>query len=185
MNTEYRKGEDGKYHVYLDDERVWPGFSFTGEMLKARNDGRKTETRRFHKRAKFEAGQLVYVKERLYESTKNCAFYGFDGLPARDFDGELISWRWQHDILPARFMPGKAVRRFDRITEVRDERLQEITYEDILCEGWSVQTSEPITNSTAGEDAFAWFINLWNSINPKHPWDSNPWVFVYKFEVIK
>ena len=169
MNIEYRRGEDGKYHVYVDDARAWPGFSFTDEMLAARDDGRKTETRRLHKRAKFEVGQIVYVKERLYESTKDCAFYGFDGLPARDFDGELISWRWQRANLQAMFMPAIAARRFDRIIEVREERLQAITVKDVRNEGVPV-----------GQ-----FINLWNSINPKYQWDSNPRVFVYRFEVIK
>ena len=26
------------------------------------------------------------------------------------------------------------------------------------------------------------FFSLWNSINPKYPWKSNPWVFAYTFE---
>ena len=69
-------------------------------------------------------------------------------------------------------------------------RLQEITYDDILLEGWDVKTSKPFTDRTAGEDAKEWFIRLWDSIYDKgmpikdHPyrWQLNPWVRPIRFK---
>ena len=46
MNIKYRIGEDGKGHVFYNGERVKPGFSFTGAMRTAHDDGSKTKTRR-------------------------------------------------------------------------------------------------------------------------------------------
>ncbi len=188
MKIEHRIGEDGKYHVYLDDERAWPGFSFTGEMLAARDDGRKTETRRLHKRAKFEVGQLVYVKEKIYAGDGDGnAYYKLDNEPVYiPYNGKIkmrMLWRWKRDRLPGIFMPAEAARRFDRIAEVREERLQEITEADIVREGIDAYIQHALGG--AGVNKREAFKHLWNSINPKHPWDSNPWVFAYRFEVIK
>jgi len=90
--------------------------------------------------------------------------------------------RWNSPI----FMPRRASRITLEVTGVRTERVQDITYDDILAEGWNSRTSEPITDGTAGEDARAWYIALWDSINGKrYPWASNPWVWVVEFRRIQ
>ncbi len=68
-----------------------------------------------------------------------------------------------------------------RILTARPERLQEITPDDCIAEGipfggWP--DPEP-------SDALGNFVDTWDSINGKtHPWDSNPWVWVYGFEIV-
>jgi len=62
------------------------------------------------------------------------------------------------------------------ITALRCERLQEITTEDIMAEG---------LESTIPYQGFVHrFKRLWNSLNPKYQWESNPFVWVIEFKVV-
>lgn len=87
-------------------------------------------------------------------------------------------------------MPRWASRITLEITNVRVERLQEITQEDAFEEGmsqnlasslgFSVSESEEIFNFTQCRRTF---MHLWDSINAKkYPWSSNPWVWVIEFK---
>lgn len=62
-----------------------------------------------------------------------------------------------------------------RITDIRAERLQEISYDDCLAEG--ISPSDP--------NAKAAYADLIDHISGKGTWASNPYVFVYEFELIK
>ena len=97
----------------------------------------------------------------------------------------------------ANFMPHRI-----RITDIRVERLQDITDEDCMKEGieeegfrgeyrWGFYTGFFTTNRGQGcksvwfnspQKAFA---DLINRISCRDTWQRNPWVFVYKFELIK
>lgn len=87
-------------------------------------------------------------------------------------------------------MPRWASRITLEITNVRVERLQEITRKDALAEG--VQYTPNICGGAylpcegdgfadSAQDAFAF---LWDKINAKrgYPWESNPWVWVIEFK---
>lgn len=66
------------------------------------------------------------------------------------------------------------------ITGVRVERLNEISNEDAFNEGWG---PEPIAQRIEAYLARDWFIKLWDQINgKKHPWESNPFVWVLEFK---
>lgn len=83
----------------------------------------------------------------------------------------------------------EAARIFLKVTNVRVERLQDISEEDAIAEG--IEPGEIGFKSYNPKNIFEvdalWsFRNLWDSINgKKHPWDSNPWVWVYEFERIE
>lgn len=108
--------------------------------------------------------------------------------------------RYRH----ARFMPRWASRITLEITDVRVRRLQDISGEDAIAEGVepNKMTAEDIADIQISDSAphikelarllgpgqfgtkFAYQM-LWDSINgKKHPWSSNPWVWVLGFKKV-
>ena len=159
---------------------------------------RKSKTRRIPSNRLPNVGDIVWAQEGLEKgalySSRGFTFTKYPHYSAiREcnlepvvIDGERTPWRWKRGTLPSIFMPKDCARIWLRVTDKRLEPLQAITYEDILAEGWNPQTSEPITEETAGEDARAWFIALWNSLNAKrgYAWEDNPEVAVIGFEIL-
>lgn len=86
----------------------------------------------------------------------------------------LIPGKWR----PSIFMPRWASRITLEITEVRIERLQEISMQEAIAEGVSTMKGNP--------EPRILFQLLWDEINAKRgfPWESNPWVWVIKFKKI-
>jgi hypothetical protein len=82
-------------------------------------------------------------------------------------------------------MPRWASRIQLEVTDVRVERVQDISEEDARAEGCEGFTDPNLPGSAIGscEDEFK---DLWNSINEKRGfgWDVNPWVWVVEFRVI-
>lgn len=99
---------------------------------------------------------------------------------------EINRWR------PSIHMPKEAARIWLQVTEVRVERLQVITGEDILSEGVGEKhRSGEKSMTTAGIDYRRWeadqkskFQKLWESINGADSWNANPWVWVVSFNVL-
>jgi len=85
---------------------------------------------------------------------------------------EVGSWR------PSIHMPRWASRITLEITEIRVERLQEITEEDAKAEGCVKQIKDGLIFDSAIHE-YSW---LWDSLNAKYPWESNPWVWVISFK---
>lgn len=117
-------------------------------------------------------------------------------------DGRFADQRWR----PSIHMPKWSCRLVLEVTEVREERLQEISEEDAEAEG--VREFRDLLLSPRGADAWAKyavraaeaqgrprprtadsvgaFAYLWDRINgKKSPWSANPWVFVYTFKIAK
>jgi len=96
----------------------------------------------------------------------------------------LIDWRWKVNTLSSMFMPKEAARTFFEITEVRVERLHDISCADAIAEGIRAESNyESIDCDTPSPiDGFE---RLWDSINKKKcPWSSNPWVWVYGYKKV-
>jgi hypothetical protein len=90
-----------------------------------------------------------------------------------DFGKGVLSDSWNGHWKPSIHMPRTACRITLEVTNVRVERVQEITRSDAIAEGINPDVSNPIVN----------FELLWNGINEKrgYGWDVNPWVWVVEF----
>jgi hypothetical protein len=86
-------------------------------------------------------------------------------------EGSVKVSRWRSPI----FMPRAAARLKIVLTEVRVQRLQDISEDDAIAEGMAI------------DDAVHDYSRLWDSINAKrgYPWESNPFVFVLGFKKVE
>lgn len=149
-------------------------------------------------------GDILYVREtwqcwraHRYEATADIRFRAggddvrlqfangnTDSINRLDYDTFVHKWfshngEWK----PSLFMPKEAARIWLKVTDVRVERLQEITSEQIGREGVEVEYPHVLN----GEEKRYAFSTLWNSTIKKsdfgqHGWDANPWVWVIEFE---
>jgi hypothetical protein len=90
----------------------------------------------------------------------------------------------------ARFMPRWASRDLLEVTEVRAQRVQEISEEDAEAEGVSELDGEldevaicAMAKRIGGcaTDARVWYAVLWNQIKGPGSWESNSWVWCVSF----
>lgn len=99
------------------------------------------------------------------------------------YDAFVHKWaddRWH----PSIHMPREAARIFLRVTDVRVERLQDITEKDMQQEG---VITRPLLNDFEKFISQKSFALLWDStIKPAdralYDWEANPWVWVIEFE---
>lgn len=136
-----------------------------------------------HRRSPFgEPGDRLWVREAWC----NLALEGHAPVYAYRADGELtlppgVQWK------PSIHMPRAASRLTLEVKSVRIERLQDITEQDALSEGVEANPyymADGTVDDMMSIPARANFASLWDSIDgKKHPWTSNPWVWVVSFEV--
>lgn len=101
-------------------------------------------------------------------------------------DGDLRPSGWRGKWRPSMHMPKEAARIWLKVTDVRVERLQEITIDGIRNEG----ISSMAVHAGDMEIALKEWELLWNSTIKKsdldrYGWDANPWVWVIEFERCK
>ena len=183
---------------------------FNTEMVRAILDGRKRQTRRIIKGlplyppffeedegrgwledsddgqfyaleafSKIKPGDVLWVRE-TWQRLSDFGEWRYeyradyeDDDPLR-LDGMYITWR------PSIHMPREAARIFLTVKDVRAERLQSITSQEIRAEGLDV------LGLTKQMTVKAW-IDLWNSTVKgadiqRYGWAANPWVWVIEFE---
>ncbi|MCA3413023.1 MAG: hypothetical protein INF84_00340 [Roseomonas sp.] len=95
--------------------------------------------------------------------------------------------------VPPTHMPRWASRITLRITDIRVERLQDISEDDARAEGVTPATEPPTAAALmTAVGRGAWFMphrgafaNIWNKINGPDAWDENPWVWAISFERVK
>ena len=98
--------------------------------------------------------------------------------------GKFYKWR-----SPAT-MPAEFSRFPRRVTAMRVERLQDVTYDGIVASGWSDPFCwrPPLTDVEERAKlkvAYDWFEGTWNAAHPDYPWESNPWTWVLTLEEVK
>ena len=114
-----------------------------------------------------------------------------DSINRLDYDTFIHKWfshygEWK----PSLFMPKEAARIWLKVTDVRIERLQDVTEDGAKAEG--AIDNRGFIHSPENEydrihTAREHFIKIWNSTIKKfdidrYGWDANPWVWVIKFE---
>lgn len=153
---------------------------FTGPMVRAILQGRKTQTRRL-KLCGLPGNQL-WVRETFASGVLGCESQGGYSYRADHNDprgdGPANPMKWT----PSIFMPFAAARIFLRITSVREELLRRITEADAEAEGVLAMPRPP---RSGGPSFVASYKVLWDQINgTRAPWASNPMVYVTTFERI-
>lgn len=136
-----------------------------------------------------EVGDFLYVREAL-ENCENSAVYKSDKkrvsppMPWEKEDGT----EYARDVLPARFMPKKAARTFLKVVSVDVQRVQHISFSDVLAEGCApVYTARKgaVDLTVSEEKTIFGFCELWEETNGSGSWARNDWVWVYGFEVCR
>lgn len=133
-------------------------------------------------------GDLIYVREtfRLFNHSDECGCSDYCSCPPSgtpvyfaNCGGDSES-KWK----PSIHMPRAASRLTLKVTDVRVERVQDITEEQAIKEGINKHHQLPAFKSPIGyhtSPVYA-FEELWNSIYGN--WEENPYVWVIEFEVI-
>lgn len=122
-------------------------------------------------------GDRLWVRERINRivGTEN-SYYAADGAIT---PGD--SWLWKRRSLPSIHCPYGLSRITLEITNVRVERLQDISEEDAKNEGCLAFIKRDKGLHSYKDD----FHHLWQSINGPCSWDANPWVWVVKFKRVE
>ena len=145
----------------------------------------------------YHIGDTIWVRETWQES--ECFDNNIKGKycyrandEENDFANEFkVKWR------PSIHMPKTAARLFLKVTDIRIERLQDITEDGAKGEGIRSFTKDDVVFKYSSTDEFVWqdaprtakeaFEKLWDSCGYKSPksWPFNPWVWVIEFEKMK
>jgi hypothetical protein len=178
------------------------GINFTEPLFHLVVSGEKTQTRRIIKpqpdekgtvKPRYKRGETLYLKEPyatdvdiagddyVFKMEGNILYkysiLGFENSPVK----------WKNKL----FMPEKYARYYIKISGVRVERLQDVSDADCQKEGVFKHISHAGLYWKNGFDglmygspriAYAWLIN---AINSKGTWESNPFVWVYDFQLTK
>lgn len=129
----------------------------------------------------YKPGDILYVRETWCGLPVNEAGH-FRGHPIYYYkaDGDLRPEGWRGAWHPSIHMPKEAARIWLKVTDVKVERLQEITEVQAQAEGCN---SGLLTGACTARGQFE---DLWNSTIKKsdldrYGWEANPYVFVIEF----
>ncbi len=141
-------------------------------------------------------GDILYVRETYCPDYFDFVTqYGSRNAYKADYDNAVLSSditepKWT----PSIHMPKEAARIWLKVTDVRVERLRDITNEQILGEGakkatinhlikqMPEETEEYIRTAYLTEWSWLWDSTIKKSDLSIYGWDANPWVWVIEFE---
>lgn len=139
----------------------------------------------------YQQGDVLYVRETVWQKIGH--YLDVDGETKPSWYNEFryvasdekpeTGWNYSWVKRPSIHMPKEAARIWLKVTNVRVERLQEITIDGIRNEG----ISSMAVHAGDMEIALKEWKNLWNSTIKKtdldrYGWDTNPRVWVIEFE---
>ena len=131
----------------------------------------------YEKYPPYQLGDILYVRETWCGLPVNEAGH-FRGHPIYYYkaDGDLRPEGWRGAWRPSIHMPKEAARIWLKVTDVRVERLQDMTDDDAEAEGCFDYTS------TALGFPDVWDSTIKKSDRDRYGWNANPWVWVIEFE---
>lgn len=177
---------------------------FNTEMVQAILEGRKTVTRRVVKfkagwnpkftgympdrdvlygsnnipavKAPYKAGDVLWVRETWSPVNVRPRRYIYKAdVDRRIGEGVGLPLCWH----PSIHMPKEAARIFLRVTDVRVERLRDMSVDDVFKEGVFVKsTFEHIWDRWR----LTWDDTIKPTDRPTYGWEANPWTWVIEFE---
>lgn len=140
----------------------------------------------------YQVGDILYVRETgMIQSMKNFGkkvkmlFKADNSLVEFSVSDEeyerLSKWELIKRWLSPYWLTKETARIFLKVTDIRVERLKEMTLTDLIKEGMWIKGESIPANK---------FIDLWNStINKQdlnsYGWEANPWVWVIEFERVE
>ena len=115
----------------------------------------------------YQPGDILYVRETWKKAPNG--YYYYEDWQKNDI-ADITKWK------PSIHMPKEAARIWLKVTDVRVERLQDMTDDDAEAEGCFDYTS------TALGFPDVWDSTIKKSDLDRYSWDANPWVWVIEFE---
>mgnify|MGYP000392898173 FL=1 len=157
---------------FIPDDAVWGYTAFTPKgYISCRGTFADGYGEKFFK-LPCESGDILYVRETWKKAPNG--YYYYEDWQRNDI-ADVTKWK------PSIHMPKEAARIWLKVTDVRVERLQEITEVQAQAEGCN---SGLLTGACTARGQFE---DLWNSTVKKsdidrYGWDANPYVWVISFE---
>ena len=182
---------------YLPDDYVKEHSSYCiGDVLYVRETWRSVEAAINN----YSCGEII-SSDDLHSGYEYKAggYYFPDGYEERNDEFSLTDIYSIEQWRPSIHMPKEAARIFLRVTNVRVERLQNITYESAIAEGFEGVICNHDGASIWGctdcmgsgwleppqvDFSFCWNNTIKKSDLDKYGWEANPWVWVIEFERI-
>jgi len=190
---------------------------FRTSMVQALIEGRKTQTRRIVKPQPNDKpqepeflsacrygrpGDLLWVRETFCESPDGPIYRASKEEAGQLEPADRIVWK------PSIFMPRALSRLTLRITDVRVQRVQDLSANEVFAEGVQIpcdaDTGRPLMQISGKHAPSSYLPNppypgdipehdfvlahwgaLWGSVNGRDKWNENPWLWALTFEVIR
>lgn len=170
---------------FVPDDAIWGYTAFTPKgYISCRGTFADGYGEKFFK-LPYQTGDILYVRETWSKGLERY-IYRADYSDTEKFyrNGKEIEMKWK----PSIHMPKEAARIWLNVTDVRVERLQEITEAGAEAEGANFKNGKNVGfEEKMNRTAIERFAEIWNSTIKKanldrYGWDASPWVWVIEFE---
>lgn len=170
---------------FVPDDAIWGYTAFTPKgYISCRGTFADGYGEKFFK-LPYQPGDILYVRETWSKGLERY-IYRADYSDTEKFyrNGKEIEMKWK----PSIRMPKEAARIWLNVTDVRVERLQEITEAGAEAEGANFKNGKNVGfEEKMNRTAIERFAEIWNSTIKKanldrYGWDASPWVWVIEFE---
>lgn len=168
---------------FVPDDAIWGYTAFTPKgYISCRGTFADGYGEKFFK-LPYQTGDILYVRETWSKGLERY-IYRADYSDTEKFyrNGKEIEMKWK----PSIHMPKEAARIWLNVTDVRVERLQEITEAGAEAEGANFKNGKNVGfEEKMNRTAIERFAEIWNSTIKKanldrYGWDASPWVIEFE-----